>query len=219
MSPVYDAQGHEKVAGYLIEPGTIIIFYGTAVPSGWAICDGTGGTPDLTDRILVGDSAVGTGTAGGTASPATGLVHTAFALGNHSSHVIGQPAAHSAHTPTQPAAHSAHTPVQPATHATHSSAGAHTHNAHTMAADGSAQVATNKYVGPGTHSSDGAHTHDAHPAHTAWAVDAHSAHSGFAVDAHSAHAGAALDAHSVHSITQADTHQPKFYSLVYIMKI
>ncbi|MBR6022237.1 MAG: hypothetical protein IK066_07445 [Kiritimatiellae bacterium] len=34
--------------------GTIVLFYGTDVPDGWALCDGTGGTPDLRGRFVVG---------------------------------------------------------------------------------------------------------------------------------------------------------------------
>ena len=40
----------------LIPVGCIIMWYGndTAVPSGWFICDGTNGTPDLRDKFIVG---------------------------------------------------------------------------------------------------------------------------------------------------------------------
>ncbi|GAA09691.1 hypothetical protein ATPR_2695 [Acetobacter tropicalis NBRC 101654] len=36
--------------------GAIIMWYGSAsnVPTGWAICDGTNGTPDLRDKVVVG---------------------------------------------------------------------------------------------------------------------------------------------------------------------
>ena len=34
--------------------GMIIMFTGSTAPSGWAICDGTNGTPDLRDRFVVG---------------------------------------------------------------------------------------------------------------------------------------------------------------------
>ena len=38
------------------KPGTIKFWYGEAqnVPTGWAICDGTNGTPDLRDLVIVG---------------------------------------------------------------------------------------------------------------------------------------------------------------------
>ena len=40
----------------MMEKGFIISFYGREedVPSGWHICDGTNGTPDLRDRFIVG---------------------------------------------------------------------------------------------------------------------------------------------------------------------
>ena len=34
--------------------GMILMFTGSTAPSGWAICDGTNGTPDLRDRFVVG---------------------------------------------------------------------------------------------------------------------------------------------------------------------
>ena len=40
----------------LIEAGTILIWSGalSSIPTGWTLCDGTNGTPDLTDRFVVG---------------------------------------------------------------------------------------------------------------------------------------------------------------------
>ena len=39
-----------------IPSGVVVSWYGDKanVPSGWAICDGTNGTPDLRDRFIVG---------------------------------------------------------------------------------------------------------------------------------------------------------------------
>jgi len=34
--------------------GAIILWSGSEIPSGWALCDGTNGTPDLRDRFVVG---------------------------------------------------------------------------------------------------------------------------------------------------------------------
>lgn len=31
--------------------GTVLLWYGSSVPSGWAICDGNNGTPNLMDRF------------------------------------------------------------------------------------------------------------------------------------------------------------------------
>ena len=37
----------------LVPAGTIVMWSGTAVPSGWAVCDGNNGTPDLRGRFIV----------------------------------------------------------------------------------------------------------------------------------------------------------------------
>jgi hypothetical protein len=41
---------------YMVPKGAIIMWSGTlaSIPSGWAFCDGTNGTPDLRDRFIVG---------------------------------------------------------------------------------------------------------------------------------------------------------------------
>ena len=49
--------------------GAIIMWSGTAIPAGWALCDGTNGTPNLRDRFIVGagpNYAVGAGKNSGT---------------------------------------------------------------------------------------------------------------------------------------------------------
>ena len=43
----------------LIPPGTIVAWSGTGIPSGWALCDGTNGTPNLIDRFIKGGSSNG----------------------------------------------------------------------------------------------------------------------------------------------------------------
>lgn len=47
--------------GSSIPTGGIIIWSGAEVPTGWALCDGTNGTPDLRGRFVLG--------AGGTYNP------------------------------------------------------------------------------------------------------------------------------------------------------
>jgi microcystin-dependent protein len=52
----------------LIPAGIIIVWYGSTVPGGWALCDGTNGTPDLRNRFIYGAGGPGTGGAGGSAT-------------------------------------------------------------------------------------------------------------------------------------------------------
>ena len=50
-----------STAGDNIMPmsGDIILYAGATAPSGWAICDGTNGTPDLRGKFVVGANAAG----------------------------------------------------------------------------------------------------------------------------------------------------------------
>jgi hypothetical protein len=52
----------------LMPAGSIVVWYGSAVPGGWALCDGTNGTPDLRNRFIYGAGGPGTGGAGGSAT-------------------------------------------------------------------------------------------------------------------------------------------------------
>lgn len=37
-----------------VPSGTIVMFHGSTIPTGWSLCDGSNGTPDLRDRFIVG---------------------------------------------------------------------------------------------------------------------------------------------------------------------
>lgn len=56
-------------------PGMIMLWYGTeaSIPSGWHVCDGTAGTPDLTGRFVSGG---GNGNVPGTTGGANTHTHT-----------------------------------------------------------------------------------------------------------------------------------------------
>ncbi|PHN01257.1 tail fiber protein [Flavilitoribacter nigricans] len=46
-----------NIAGSGLVPiGVILMWFGNTVPAGWAICDGTNGTPDLRGRFIVGQT-------------------------------------------------------------------------------------------------------------------------------------------------------------------
>lgn len=49
-----DAVRYEQVAALAIPSGTIVMWGGTVAPTGWALCNGSGGTPDLRSKFIVG---------------------------------------------------------------------------------------------------------------------------------------------------------------------
>jgi microcystin-dependent protein len=56
----------ELAARPVVPTGLISMWSGASAPSGWALCDGTNGTPDLRDRFIVGSGgAYTTGDTGG----------------------------------------------------------------------------------------------------------------------------------------------------------
>jgi len=48
------ANGQWKEAFAGLPRGTIVMWSGPTIPEGWALCDGTNGTPDLRDRFILG---------------------------------------------------------------------------------------------------------------------------------------------------------------------
>jgi microcystin-dependent protein len=96
----------------IIPTGVILLWSGStgSIPAGWALCNGTGGTPDLRDRFVIGaGGAYGVGSTGG----ATNVTLT---IGNLPSHT---------HTGTTNNTSIAHTHTFSDTT---SSAGTHTHS-------------------------------------------------------------------------------------------
>ncbi len=78
---------------YLVPQGTIIMWHGTLanIPSGWGLCDGTSGTPNLLDKFVKGvtDGSDNPGDTGG----ADGHNHSGNTLENHlgGSQTTGRP--------------------------------------------------------------------------------------------------------------------------------
>ena len=54
--PIYLKDGifTETSGGSGVPTGTIVMWSGTTIPDGWALCNGSNGTPDLRDRFVVG---------------------------------------------------------------------------------------------------------------------------------------------------------------------
>lgn len=58
-------------SGSLIPTGAIIMWSGVSIPTGWNLCDGSNGTPDLRDRFIVGSGTTYATNASGGASSVT----------------------------------------------------------------------------------------------------------------------------------------------------
>lgn len=60
-----------------IPTGLIAMWSGSTAPTGWFLCDGANGTPDLRDRFIMGAStSKPLGTSGGSATTTSGGVHS-----------------------------------------------------------------------------------------------------------------------------------------------
>ena len=58
LSYTWDGTAWRKGSSVGVPSGVILLWYGTAsnIPTGWVLCDGGNGTPDLRDRFVVGAS-------------------------------------------------------------------------------------------------------------------------------------------------------------------
>lgn len=96
---LYGIIGTQTVAGTTIPTGMISLWYGAvgSVPSGWYLCDGTNGTPDLRDRFIVGaGNTYAVSAVGGTADAVVvDHTHTATSVvtdpGHNHSYTYSQP--------------------------------------------------------------------------------------------------------------------------------
>ncbi|CAB5212622.1 hypothetical protein UFOVP188_36 [uncultured Caudovirales phage] len=88
---IYGIVGVQSAVGTTIPAGMISLWYGSigSVPTGWYLCDGSNGTPDLRDRFIIGaGSSYSVGSTGGatthtlTTTEMPSHTHTATFTGN-----------------------------------------------------------------------------------------------------------------------------------------
>jgi hypothetical protein len=152
-----------------IPQGGIIMWSGTnaSIPAGWALCDGTNGTPDLTDRFIlsVSSSAEDPGAMGGTHSysltaaqlPAHSHTGTTSSDGSHlhtEGSLVNSTVTDHSHALTGASANSAGSHSHALTAASAASAGSHSH-ALTAASTSSA----GSHSHTGSTSSESGHEH------------------------------------------------------------
>ena len=75
---IYGIVGTQSSSGTTIPTGLISLWYGSigSIPTGWYLCDGSNGTPDLRDRFIVGAGNTYAVTASGGSTDAIVVSHT-----------------------------------------------------------------------------------------------------------------------------------------------
>lgn len=189
---VYSVEGF-NYGGTACPSGIIVMWSGprAAIPSGWALCDGTNGTPDLRDRFIKSIGNEEPGATGGGAYTPTGTVSAPTFTGNQST-TSAVSAGTPAGTNTLGAVTSASTGITVSDHASH------THNvtSNVSVADHAFTQPTVAWpVGVPTAANESAHTHSVTtnvsgtitPAGTiAWPVGVPT-HSGITIADHASH--------------------------------
>jgi microcystin-dependent protein len=135
----------QHMENHLVPPGAIIMWSGSVndIPVGWALCDGSNGTPDLRDRFIVGaGGAYSPGNTGGAESVT--LTVAQMPQHNHSAS-SSSTGAHTHSISTSSAGSHSHS-------ASSGSAGAHTHDISTNSAGshthGAGTYQTDTYTPP-----------------------------------------------------------------------
>jgi hypothetical protein len=174
-----------------VPSGSILLWKGTiaTIPTGWSLCNGSVGTPDLRDRFIVGATSDDAGAA--KTNLTASLTQSGGAVTHHhGNHTLTQPAI-SNHTLTQPAV-SAHTVTQPVL----------SDHTYTTLAARTSSASTIRAITAVT----------AHSFSTSVAVSAHTLSTNVDIDAHALTTSVAIDAHDTLSAPQP------YYALAYIMR-
>lgn len=138
----------------LLPVGMITMWSGTEVPSGWALCNGSNGTPDLRNRFVVG--AGGSYSVGATGGANSVTLTTGQIPAHNHSASTGSAGGHSHTASTGSAGDHTHG-------GSTGNAGGHSHSASTATAGGHSHTGSTNSTGSHSHSgstnSTGAHTH------------------------------------------------------------
>lgn len=203
----WDAVDPTSVGG--VPRGVIVMWNGTTAPTGWALCDGQNGTPDLQDKFILGwtKTTVAPGSTGGAKTVRLTSAQSGLPAHGHT-------------TDSQNAPHGHETSYTDLTH-THAIDwdGSHAHGGKWLpwvndlvfqAGSGASKTATRGGNGHDAIPFDGSHIHKIHDAGL---NHKHSVLSGDATHAHGVVANTAVDAAQPHD------NMPPYYVLAYIMKL
>ncbi|MCT8343454.1 phage tail protein [Photorhabdus kleinii] len=99
-----ETNGLKIVPEQTFQKGMVMMFSGTSIPSGWALCDGSYGTPNLIDRFIIGGKGNEVGKTGGQSLTGSGsnktyTVNTNFVSAGKISVIISGTALEAKHIP------------------------------------------------------------------------------------------------------------------------
>jgi len=196
--------------------GCILLWSGSvsSIPSGWALCNGSNGTPDLRNRFIIGaGSTYAVNATGGSTTKNLAHTHTQEATGSESSHT---------HTQVNTGSESRHT---------HTQGNTGNESSHTHLVEGLTAVGGTGSGGAGNFYSiiEGStqHIHALSITSNAGSSHSHTNPTTNAGSAHS-HSNPTTNAGSPHSHTNPTTDSalsatqdimPPYYALAYIMKV
>jgi hypothetical protein len=209
----------KKDVGGVVPPGGIIMWSGSSatVPQGWALCDGSNGTPNLRDRFIVGAGAsYGSGATGGNNAdhshsvPGLGFSGSGSATGNISSENLS---AHSLSANVAIGNHDAHAHGVNLT-SDAASADTHTFLAGTVAGD---HTYTQTIHTHGVNGNVNSTTVTAHSVTTQPAFSNHNAHGHTFSSGSSSVSGTTSGGTS--GGASIGTNMPAFYALAFIMRV
>lgn len=207
--------GSTSVLGHLMPSGGIIMWSGavTNIPSGWVLCDGSHGTPDLRDRFMIGaGGSYGVGSTGGAVSQSV----STSSVGNHSHGVMtGSAGGFSATVQTDTQGSHSHSGTTGSTALTLDQIPSHTH-AFNVSSDASGPnhfISSNNttgYSATTTTAVGGGNGHN----HTIGSDGSHLHNVSFSVGEHTH----VINGDGQHNHTVTVTTLPPYYALCFIMK-
>ena len=197
--------------GQQIPRGVIVAYHGTGTPSGWAVCDGNNGTPNLKNRFILGANPKAAGSVGGVESVTLTAEQSGLPAHTHATDTAAAHHAHGNYTINVSHVHSAWT----------NGGGDHSHGLwakQDVPTSGSGRRITGGAQGsaPGEWDGTGGGAHNHGVSVAAAGSSAHQLPNTAGANASHSHS---VNANTNANASQPHDNMPPYYVLVYIMKL
>ena len=188
-----------------VPAGVIVAYHGSGIPSGWALCDGNNGTPNLQNKFIIGASnSRAAGSTGGEVSVTLTAAQSGLRTHTHTTAAADAPHSHDLTETNLSHTHDIYN------NGNHAHGGKWIPYVNDLNVGGTGKTATQGGIGHDAIPHDGDHSHGmaaalGHHGHTVQVANA--------THSHTVNSNASADA------TQAHNNMPPYYALVYIMKL